>query len=161
SHRGGRRGVDQRGAPTGARKFPAGALRAARRRALGRGLFTIFTSGDAMKSIAATATLLVLVRFVIATLHGRAHEELHGDFSTWQNAFVYSVIVVAPLVAVVLYWTPWRAAGALLLGVSMLAGCLFGIYYHFIAISPDNVGHLPAGDAQGFFKATAVALIPA
>jgi len=113
-----------------------------------------------MKKLAIAATVITLVRFLVATLHGGAHEELGVGLSPAQNAFVMSVIVAAPLVAMVLYWTPLARYGALLLGVSMLAGMLFGIYYHFIEISPDNVGHLPEGHGQGYFIATAILLIP-
>ena len=71
-----------------------------------------------------------------------------------------TVIAAALFGALVLYWTRFARAAALLLGISMLAGMLFGIYYHFIAASPDNVAHLPEGHGQGFFIATAVALVP-
>jgi len=113
-----------------------------------------------MNRHAIVATVLVAIRFVVATIHGRAHEHLGVGLSTWQNAFVMSVIVAAPIVAAVLYWTRLRAWGALLLGVSMLAGMLFGLYYHFIAITNDNIAHLPEGDAHGLFVATAILLVP-
>lgn len=113
-----------------------------------------------MKHAALIATAIVVIRQAVAVLHGNAHEQLGVGLSPWQNAFVYSVIVAAPIVAAVLYWTRYAAAGALLLGVSMLAGMLFGIFFHFVHVSPDNVQHLPAGDSQGFFIATAILLVP-
>ncbi len=113
-----------------------------------------------MKRSALVATALVALRFFVATLHGQAHDRLGVDLSAWQQAFVWSVIVVAPVVAAALYWTPYAHAGALLLGWSMLAGMLFGIYHHFLAVSADHVGHLPAGDAQGLFIGTALLLVP-
>jgi Na+(H+)/acetate symporter ActP len=113
-----------------------------------------------MNKIALAATAIIVVRQIVAQLHGMAHEELQVGLATWQWAFVYTVIAAAPILALVLYWTRYAAAGALLLGVSMLAGMLFGIYYHFIAVSPDNVAHLPEGHGQHFFIATAVALVP-
>jgi Na+(H+)/acetate symporter ActP len=113
-----------------------------------------------MNRIALAATAIVVLRQIVAQLHGMAHDELGVGLSTWQWAFVYSVVAAAPIVALVLYWTRYAAAGALLLGVSMLGGMLFGIYYHFIAVSPDNVGHLPEGHGQGFFIATAILLVP-
>ena len=113
-----------------------------------------------MNRLALTATGVVLLRQAIAVLHGRAHEQLGVGLDPWQNAYVMAVIVVAPLVALVLYWTRYAQAGALLLGISMLAGMLFGIYFHFIAISHDHISHLPEGDGQGFFIATAVLLVP-
>jgi len=114
-----------------------------------------------MNRIALIATLLVVFRQIVAQLHGMAHEQAEVGLAPWQWAFVYSVIVAAPIVAVVLYWTRWIRQGALLLGVSMLAGMLFGIYYHFIAITPDNVAHLPEGTSgHGFFISTAILLVP-
>ena len=113
-----------------------------------------------MNRIAIIATVIIVVRQVVAQLHGMAHEELGVGLSAWQWAFVYVVIVAAPLVALVLYWTRFARFAALLLGVSMLAGMLFGIYFHFVAVSPDNVGHLPEGHGQEFFVATAILLVP-
>lgn len=111
-----------------------------------------------MNPLATSATALVLGHLLIAYLHGEAHESLGVGLAAWQWAYVYSVITIAPLVAMALYWTPWRAAGALLLGVAMVGSFGFGVYHHFLAVSPDHVSHLPAGDAQGMFVATAILL---
>ncbi len=111
-----------------------------------------------MQRQAVIATVLVLAHHVIAIFHGQAHTDLGVGLSTWQWAYVYTVITAAPIVAMILYWTKLRAAGALLLGVSMVGSFAFGVYYHFIAISPDNVNYLPEGHAQGMFVATAVLL---
>ncbi len=113
-----------------------------------------------MKHAALIATGLIVLRQAVATLHGLAHERLGVGLSPAQQAFVVVVITIAPLVALVLYWTRYARQGALLLAVSMLAGMLFGIYYHFIEISPDHVRHLPAGEGQPLFVWTAVLLIP-
>jgi hypothetical protein len=113
-----------------------------------------------MPRIALGATALVVVRQIVAQLHGMAHEEVGVGLATWQWVFVYAVIVAAPILAVVLYWTRWALWGAILLGISMPAGMLFGIYFHFIAISPDNVRHLPGDHSHMFFIATAIALVP-
>lgn len=104
------------------------------------------------------ATVLVIAHAVIAYLHGEAHTSLGVGLAAWQWAYVYSVITVAPIVAMILYWTRWAAAGALLLGVSMAGSFAFGVYHHFIAVSPDHVSHLPPGEAQGMFVATAILL---
>ena len=111
-----------------------------------------------MKRIATIAMILVVVHVVIAYLHGEAHMRLGVGLAPWQWAYVYLVILFAPLVAMMLYWTPWPSTGAMLLGVSMTASFGFGVYHHFIAVSPDHVSHLPPGDAQGLFIATAILL---
>ena len=41
----------------------------------------------------------------------------------------------------------------------MLGSLIFGFLYHYIIISPDHVAHLPAGDARGLFRATALLLL--
>jgi hypothetical protein len=108
-----------------------------------------------MKRYAAIATILVLVHLAIVYVHGEAHESLGVDLLPWQWAFSYSVIVTAPLVAMLLVWSPWPAAGALLLGVSMVGSFAFGVNCHFMTVSPDHVSHLPTGDAQSTFVVTA------
>ncbi len=111
-----------------------------------------------MKRNAAIATALVLIHLVIAVLHGQAHKSLGVDLAPWQWSYVYIVITAMPLVAMMLYWTPLPALGGLFLFVSMTGSLVFGVYYHFVEISPDNVNHLPEGHAQGMFIATAILL---
>ncbi len=113
-----------------------------------------------MNRSAIIAALIVIVHQAVALAHGWAHKWLGVDLEPWQWVYVYSVITAAPLVAMVLYFTRWQRAGALLLGVSMLGSLLFGVYHHFMAISPDHVSHLPHGDLQGLFIGTAILLMP-
>jgi hypothetical protein len=40
----------------------------------------------------------------------------------------------------------------------MFGSLLFGVYHHYILVSPDHVAHLPAGDSQGLFRLTAAAM---
>ena len=118
------------------------------------------TAAGSSRNSAALATGIVLLHLAIATLHGNAHDSLGVGLSPWQNAYVWIVIVAAPLVAAVMVWTPYRRAGALLLGVSMLGALLFGLYFHFVGVSNDHVSHLPEGDARGLFITTAILLMP-
>jgi hypothetical protein len=46
-----------------------------------------------------------------------------------------------------------------LLLASMLGSLIFGACYHYVVISPDHVAHLPAGDARGLFRITALLLL--
>jgi hypothetical protein len=52
-----------------------------------------------MNRIALGATAIVVVRQIVAQLHGMAHEEVGVGLAAWQWAFVYSVIVAAPILA--------------------------------------------------------------
>jgi hypothetical protein len=113
-----------------------------------------------MNRMAIVATVIVLLHLAVAVVHGGAHDRLGVGLEPWQNAYVYVVIVAAPLLSAVLYWTRLRRPGALLLGLSMLGSLSFGVYFHFVAVSPDHVSHLPEGDAQHLFVATAILLIP-
>lgn len=104
-------------------------------------------------------TLAVLVHLVVVVLHGRAHTALGVGLTSWQQSFVMTVILVAPLVALALSWTRYLKAGVWLLFGSMLGSLIFGAAYHYIIISHDHVAHLPPGDARGLFRITALLLL--
>ena len=104
-------------------------------------------------------TIVVLAHLVINLLHGRAHTDLGVGLTTWQYVFVMTVILLVPLVALVLSWTRYSRAGLWLLFISMLGSLIFGFCYHYIIISNDHVAHLPAGDARGMFRMTALLLL--
>jgi len=101
----------------------------------------------------------VLAHLLVSFVHGSAHSELGVALSLWQKSYVAIVIMAAPLVAATLLWTRHRRAGLLLLTASMAGSLIFGAYYHYVAISPDHVSHLPPGEAQGLFRLTAQLLV--
>lgn len=105
------------------------------------------------------STAIVLVHFVIATVHGAAHSRLMIELTANQQLFVVTVIVAAPLVALALAWTRWARAGAALLILSMLGSLIFGVVNHYVIASPDHVSHLPAGLSALVFKITAALLV--
>jgi hypothetical protein len=104
-------------------------------------------------------TIVVLVHLAISVLHGRAHTSLGVGLSTWQQVYVYGVILLAPLIALGLSFTRHVGAGLWLLLVSMLGSLIFGFCYHYVIISPDHVAHLPVGEARGLFRVTALLLM--
>ena len=111
------------------------------------------------RSIVLLSTVSVVVHLVVSMVHGRAHEQLAVGLSNWQNIYVLTVIVVAPLIAMLLIWTRLARFGLVLLVISMAGSLIFGVAYHYIVISPDHVSHLPPGDAQGLFRTTALLLV--
>jgi hypothetical protein len=104
-------------------------------------------------------SVAVLAHLVVNVLHGRAHESLNVGLSTWQNIYVITVILIAPLIAMLLVWTRYARLGVVVLVISMAGSLIFGAIYHYVVVSPDHVSHLPPGDAQGLFRMTALLLI--
>ena len=111
------------------------------------------------RTLAVVGTLAVVTHGVIAAAHGAAHSDLGIQMSTAETAFIDVVIVAAPVVAAVALWSTFARFGAVLLAVSMAGALVFGAYHHYVAISPDHVAHLPAGQLQGLFRVTAVLLV--
>lgn len=91
-----------------------------------------------MKVIAQYGTATVVSHAMVVALHGLAHVKIPVPLSLPQNLFVSSVIVFAPIAAMILLWTPFQLAGSWLLLSSMAGALLFGLYHHFIAFSPDQ-----------------------
>jgi hypothetical protein len=107
------------------------------------------------------ALVVIIVHLALSVVHGMAHSRLEIALSHAQEVFVTAVILVAPLVAGFLLLVKLPRAGGALLAVSMAGALLFGVYYHFIAISSDHVTHLPAagpGEWKLIFQTTAVLL---
>ena len=104
-------------------------------------------------------TAAVLVHLAVNLLHGRAHGELGVGLSAWQNIYVITVILIAPLIAMLLLWTRYARLGVLVLVISMAGSLIFGVIHHYVLVSPDHVSHLPPGDAQGMFRMTALFLV--
>lgn len=90
---------------------------------------------------------LVVVHLAVALWHGDAHTQLDVVLPFEKTLFVYLVILIAPIGAAALVWTRYASAGLWVLFLSMLAAFLFGAYHHYVLVSPDNIGHLPAGSA--------------
>jgi hypothetical protein len=111
-----------------------------------------------MAKIALTG--LVAIHLAVTLWHGRAHTQLEILLPPEKNAFVYIVILVAPLVAASLLWTRYLLSGVWVLFLSMVGAFLFGAYHHYVLVSPDNVGHLPPGtaDAHSHFMTSAAAI---
>jgi hypothetical protein len=102
---------------------------------------------------------IVVAHLIVNILHGQAHTSLGVGLSSWQQVFVIAVILLAPLIALALSLTRYVRAALWLLFVSMLGSLVFGACYHYVIISPDHVAHLPAGDARGLFRVTALLLL--
>lgn len=110
-----------------------------------------------MRSIRILAIAIVLLHLAISMPHGMAHSNLHIQMKLWQNVYIWIVITLLPLVSAVLIWIRRRSGFPLLL-CSMAGAFLFGVFYHFIAVGPDNVTSLPVHSSSGMFQGTAILL---
>jgi len=84
-----------------------------------------------------------------ATLwHGDAHTQLAIGLPREKTIFVFVVILIAPILAAGLVWTRYLSIALWVFVLSMLGALLFGAYHHYVLVSPDNIGHLPAGSIE-------------
>jgi hypothetical protein len=90
-------------------------------------------------------TVLAAIHVTAVLWHGAAHSDLAVGLSRFQTLFVLGVILIAPLMATLLLWTRLEGSALSIYAWTMGASLLFGVYYHFIAVSPDNINYLPPG----------------
>ena len=110
-------------------------------------------------STRAWVAIVVLAHLIVTLFHGHAHTSLIVGLSNWQNIYVITIILLAPLFALALSFTRYARPALWLLLLSMLGALIFGVCYHYVIISPDHVAHLPPGDARGAFRLTALLLV--
>ena len=101
---------------------------------------------------------LVAIHLLVLLSHNSAHRELGVHLNAWQTIFAYLVIVAAPVFAAAATFTQYQRLGYALLAASMLGALGIGVYHHYILVSPDHVAHLPTGESQGLFRATAAVM---
>jgi len=109
------------------------------------------------------ALWMIFAHYAVNATHGAAHSQLAIPLSRSQELFIVLVIVIAPVLAGALIWRGIAFGGGLLLGASLAGALVFGIWNHFVAISPDHVSHMPAAGSslwKGVFQGTAILLVP-
>lgn len=102
--------------------------------------------------------VLILLHLLVVSLHGIAHQRMGIGLGAWQRAFVGGIIVAGPLVVLAVLWTSRQQLGAFLLALSMAGSSAFGICYHFLLVSSDNVFVLRHSGWSHWFTITAVLL---
>jgi hypothetical protein len=109
--------------------------------------------------IAQYGTTLIVIHAIANGLHGLAHVEIPVPLSLLQSLFVGIVIFPIPILASVLLWTQFYSIGSWLLLGSMAGSLLFGIYNHFIVISPDHVSQVSFVGWGLLFQVTAFLIL--
>ena len=108
---------------------------------------------------AALGTAIVIMYLLTIFTHGAAHARLAIEISAAQNYFVWGVMVIAPLLALMLLWTSLQRIGLYLLVLSMAAAIPFDLYFHFVASGPDNALQQGSGPWPATFVVTAYLLL--
>ena len=104
-------------------------------------------------------TAIIVAHLLVNVVHGVAHRELHVGLSPSGSVFVVAVVLILPLVAMALVGAAQKRLGLILLSLSMLVSLLFGLYHHFLVISPDHVHSQPASPWGIAFTYTAYGLL--
>lgn len=92
---------------------------------------------------------VVLVHFALSAAHGRAHVGAQIPLPVAASIFVYTVILAAPVVGLVVWrWQP--RLGGWVVALSMCGALVFGLVNHFIIEGPDHVAHVAAAWRQCF-----------
>lgn len=107
------------------------------------------------------ALLAIFIHALVGTLHAAAHRALGVELSWLQLIYIVPVIFLAPLVAGLLLWKKMKAGGAVLLFISLSGSLFFGVFNHFLNISPDHVSRvaeLPQKSWGFVFQMSAVLL---
>ena len=109
--------------------------------------------------IAQYGTAIAVIHAIANGLHGLAHIKIPVALSLVQSLFVGIVIFLIPLVAVVLLWTQFYRLGSWLLLGSIGSSFFFGLYNHFIVISPDHVSQVSFVGWGMLFQITGVLIL--
>jgi hypothetical protein len=75
------------------------------------------------------------------------------------SLFVGIAIFLTPIVAAALLWTQFYRIGSWLLLGSIAGSLLFGLYNHFIVISPDHVSQVSFEGWGMVFRVTAILIL--
>jgi hypothetical protein len=111
-------------------------------------------------SVRRLSIAIIALHAMVTVAHGAAHSTLKIVMNGWQNAYIFIVIFLLPLVAGFLIWKRARG-GYLILFLSMLGALVFGGYYHFVLAGADNVsavGHHAMTSWAQRFQVSAVLL---
>jgi hypothetical protein len=111
------------------------------------------------KSAKFVTAAIVVAHLLVNIVHGLAHRELHVGLTPLDSIFVVVVVLISPLLATGLLWTAAKRLGLILVSLSMLGSFLFGLYHHFLVISPDHVHSQPSSPWGLAFVLTAYGLL--
>ena len=112
-----------------------------------------------MNRAAKYTTGIVAAHLLVNIAHGLAHRNLHVGLAPLASIFVIAVVLILPLLAMGLVWRARERLALILLSLSMFGSLLFGLYHHFLVVSPDHVRLQPRSSWGITFVLTAYLLL--
>ena len=112
-----------------------------------------------MNRSANCATAIVVAHLLVNIVHGLAHRDLGVGLAPLDSIFVIVVVLIFPLITGGLIWTAAKRLGFILLSLSMFGSLLFGLYHHFLSVSPDHIHSQPPSAWGMTFVLTAYLLL--
>ena len=105
--------------------------------------------------VAQYGTAIVIVHAIAHTLHGLAHAKIPISLSLSQSLFIGIVIILIPIIAAALLWTRFFRIGLWFLLSSLFGAIVFGLYNHYLVISPDHISQVAFARWGLLFQLTA------
>lgn len=96
---------------------------------------------------------VVVAHLLIGVGHSVAHLGAGVALTAAQQVFVAVVIAAAPFYGIYLHYRRGGTIGAIVLTVAMAASLIFGLVFHFVADTPDNIGHVHSASVGGWAPA--------
>ena len=112
-----------------------------------------------MMKIAQYGTAIAFIHAIANGLHGLAHVKIPIALSLIQGLFIGIVIFLVPILAAILLWTKFSRLGIWLLLFSLAGSGFFGLYNHYMVISPDHVSQVPFAEWGLLFQVTAFLIL--
>jgi peptidoglycan/LPS O-acetylase OafA/YrhL len=100
--------------------------------------------------------VVVLMHLAVSIIHGAAHTGAHVELSQMGTLFVFSVILIGPLVGLVLTWAA-RRIGSWIVAITMAGSFVFGLVNHFLIAGDDHISHVDP-QWRALFAASAMIL---
>jgi hypothetical protein len=104
------------------------------------------------------AAVIVWLHLLFNAVHVIGHIDKRIWLNLFGDVFVFVVVLLAPLFALLLLSTRWQRSGAWLLTLSMLGAFIFGVVNHFIVLGSDNISQVSPHGWQLAFVSTAFLL---
>ncbi len=105
------------------------------------------------------ATTIVVAHLLVNVAHGLVHRKLGVGLGYFASIFVIVVVLILPLLAMWFVCKTEKGLGLILLSLSMFGSLLFGLYHHFLVMSPDQVRSQPPSSWGIAFVLTAYGLL--